>query len=639
MAVLWSMQASGAVLLDFSDDSDDRIKFLRIAPGDRVVTEVGFESGAPCGLLALGANGALDAAFDQDGRLSLETSCPPELRARPDGSLVTLESSEAGARERLVVRSAQGTVIATSPELYPLVDEIAIALPNLLAPQADGAYLVAGVYGGCRFCAEWTLGRFSAEGSADTTFGPNGDGLLISSADQLISSIHPLPGNKILVSGRMTASSKVMVIRLNSDGSTDASFGANGKLELAGDPGRSVLDTTGRLYLLTGPGSVARILTDGTLDPSYAGGSMRAGLAINSIAIDAMDRVLLFGSVGDQGYVSRFDTAGNLDATFNGTGEILTTFPQPLISTVAPESRCTGAIQSGNRPVLACSVAAQSDTTPRGNIGIVRFTSAGAPDPTFDDGAPDPDSYPDPISFPDVTAPYGTVAVQSAPSTISGFTDPARIEPNGAEYSIDCMGTFTATPGVLMRGQSICLRLDAPSQPGASTTAFARIGGRNAPFTVNAGNSPADFEPDAFAFSARTNVATGSQQTSNTVTVSGITGAATVTVANGSFSIGCNDTFTSDPRTIRPGQTICVRHVAAATAGATVSTTLTIGGVSAAFSSTTAASSGGGSGGGGGGGGGASDASTLVFLSALLLWLRRARFSVSVRNKSDVEQA
>jgi hypothetical protein len=123
------------------------------------------------------------------------------------------------------------------------------------------------------------------------------------------------------------------------------------------------------------------------------------------------------------------------------------------------------------------------------------------------------------------------------------------------------------------------------------------------------------------------------------VTVSGITGAATVTVANGSFSIGCNDTFTSDPRTIRPGQTICVRHVAAATAGATVSTTLTIGGVSAAFSSTTAASSGGGSGGGGGGGGGASDASTLVFLSALLLWLRRARFSVSVRNKSDVEQA
>jgi len=624
-------------MLDFSNDSDDRIKFLRVAPGDRVVAEVGFESSAPCGLLALGADGALDAAFDQDGRLTLETSCPPDLRAQPDGSLVSLERPTADAPARLIVRSASGVVTTTSAELYPLVNGTAPAFPQLLALQADGTSVVAGARGGCLpACNQWTLSRFNADGSRDSTLEPGGDGMLVGSLDESISSVHPLPDNKILLSGRAT-SSKVMVVRLNADGSPDASFAANGRLELAGELGLSVLDTTGRLYIVTGQGTVARILTDGTLDASYGGGTAQDLLAISSIAIDEMDRVVLFGTLVHQGYVSRFDTAGDLDATFNGTGKVLTTLPRPLLSPPGAVPLCTGAVQSGNRPLLACSVAAESDSTPRGDVAIIRFTGAGAPDATFDDALPDPDSYPDSISFPDVTVPYGTVSVESAPGTVVGFSDPARIEPAGAEYSIDCTGTFTAAPGVLTPGQTICLRRDAPSQPGLSVTAGVSIGGRNASFTVIAGNSPADFVPDAFAFSARTNVAIGSTQTSDTVTITGITGAAAVTVVNGSFSIGCSGTFTSDPRTIRPGETVCVQHTAAATARTAVSTTLTIGGIAATFSSTTAAPNAGG-GSSGGGGGGAIDRRMLALLTLLMVWMHRTRYPLRVRN-NNVEQA
>jgi uncharacterized delta-60 repeat protein len=636
MALLWSIQASGAVLLDFSNDSDDRIRFLRVAPGDRVVAEVGLESGAPCGLLVLGADGALDAAFDQDGRLTLDTACPPDLRVQPDGSLVSLESLTASAPKRIIVRSPSGVVTLTSPELYGEAIESRLSFPNLLTPQADGTYLVAGTKAGCLpGCTQWTLSRFNADGSRDPTFEPSGDGIVVSTLSESIKSVHPLPGSKILLSGRIIDSSKVMVIRLNSDGSADSSFAANGRLELPGELGLSVLDATGRLYVVTGQGVVARILTDGTLDASYAGGTAQDFLAISSIAIDAMDRVLLFGTLVDQGYVSRFDTAGDLDATFNGTGEILTALPRPLISPPGAEPLCTGAVQSGNRPLLACSVAAESDSTPRGDVAIIRFTSAGAADATFDDGLPDPDSYPDPISFPEVTAPYGTVDVVSAPAMVVGFTDPARIE-SGPQYSIGCTGIFTTATGLLMPGETICLRADAPSQPGVSGGAQIRIGGRRAIFTVIAGNSPADFVPDAFAFNARTNVTTGSTQTSNTVTISGITGAASVTVVNGSFSIGCNGAFTSDPRTIRPGQTVCIQHTAATTPSATVSTTLTIGDVSATFSSTTAASNGGG--GSGGGGGGAIDRWMLALLTVLMLWLHRTRAPARVR-KNNVEQS
>jgi alpha-tubulin suppressor-like RCC1 family protein len=101
-----------------------------------------------------------------------------------------------------------------------------------------------------------------------------------------------------------------------------------------------------------------------------------------------------------------------------------------------------------------------------------------------------------------------------------------------------------------------------------------------------------DATPDPFGFSAQTNVAPGTAVTSNTITPAGYNTPSGVMVSNGEYSIGCGGTFTSSPGTISPGQSVCVRHLASATPGATVTTTLTIGGVAGSFSSTTAAPSG-----------------------------------------------
>ena len=118
-----------------------------------------------------------------------------------------------------------------------------------------------------------------------------------------------------------------------------------------------------------------------------------------------------------------------------------------------------------------------------------------------------------------------------------------------------------------------------------------------------------DTTPDPFQFTSQSSVELSTQVTSNSITVGGINAAAPISVVGGEYSIGCTSSFTSGAGTIAGGQAVCVRHTSAASASSTVTTSLTIGGVTGTFSSTTrpSSSSSGGSGGGGGGGGGSFD--------------------------------
>ncbi len=108
--------------------------------------------------------------------------------------------------------------------------------------------------------------------------------------------------------------------------------------------------------------------------------------------------------------------------------------------------------------------------------------------------------------------------------------------------------------------------------------------------SVTANFAIKDSIPDAFSFTPQTGVATSATVTSNTVTPTGYNAANNISVIGGLYSVGCTGTFTSLAGIINPGQSVCVRHTAATTALSTVTTTLTMGGVSGSFSSTTAAS-------------------------------------------------
>jgi hypothetical protein len=136
------------------------------------------------------------------------------------------------------------------------------------------------------------------------------------------------------------------------------------------------------------------------------------------------------------------------------------------------------------------------------------------------------------------------------------------------------------------------------------------------PFTRRTCNTT----PNNFTFAAQTNVEPGTVVTSSTATIAGIEAPAHISVIAGSYSIGCNGTFTNDPGTIADGQTVCLQQTTASRASTVKATTLTVGGLAVTFTTTTRAQSGGG--GGGGGGGGAYGLLELM-LGLCLLFMRR----------------
>lgn len=214
------------------------------------------------------------------------------------------------------------------------------------------------------------------------------------------------------------------------------------------------------------------------------------------------------------------------------------------------------------------------------------------------------DTTPDSFSFSESADVALSTVVTSVSITVSGINAPAAISVSGGEYSIDCVeNSFSSSAATISNGQTVCVRHTSSSQFSTETSTTLSIGGVSGDFISTTLDE--DITPANFSFAGINNVARSTLTTSATQTITGINAPAPVSVTNGEYSIGCSTIFTSADGTINDGQSICVRHVSAANAQTSTTTTLTIGarapmtGVSASFISTTAAASNPGGGGGG----------------------------------------
>jgi len=95
-----------------------------------------------------------------------------------------------------------------------------------------------------------------------------------------------------------------------------------------------------------------------------------------------------------------------------------------------------------------------------------------------------------------------------------------------------------------------------------------------------------DTTPNMFTFTDQSGAELSTAITSNTITISGINTAATISITGGTYSIN-GGTYTSAPGTVNNGNTVTVRQTSSSSYLTTTSTTLTIGGVSDTFSVTT----------------------------------------------------
>jgi len=172
----------------------------------------------------------------------------------------------------------------------------------------------------------------------------------------------------------------------------------------------------------------------------------------------------------------------------------------------------------------------------------------------------------------------------TAEKTISGLGTSVDVTITGGEYSLGCNGTFTSAAGTANNDDTICLRHTSSADHYTTTLTQITIGSSTFNFESR---TIQDTVPDDFSFDAISDTELSSVQTSNAITVAGISVQTTVSVVNGEYSIGCTNDFVANAGTILLGESVCVRHTSSDQTFVTTSTTLTMGGVSADFESTT----------------------------------------------------
>jgi uncharacterized delta-60 repeat protein len=265
--------------------------------------------------------------------------------------------------------------------------------------QPDGKILLAGLsFNGTN--NEWAITRFNSDGSLDTSFGA-GTGRFITgfaTGDNIARSIILQPDGKIVVAGFTgTLGDEFALLRLNSNGTPDSSFGGDGILTTTFgsdiDRARSVVVQPDGKILVGGFASVGstdcfaivRYLPDGTLDTTFNSDG-KVTQAINgyaqgwSIAVQPDSKIVLGGFSLLNGVrsfaVTRFNANGSLDATFGGDGIVTTD--------VASGVGAAGSLliqPNGNILVAGAATVSGND-----DFALVRYYTNGVLDTTFGSG-------------------------------------------------------------------------------------------------------------------------------------------------------------------------------------------------------------------------------------------------------------
>ncbi len=217
--------------------------------------------------------------------------------------------------------------------------------PSVALVQPDERTVVAGPSG----VDQASVVRVLPTGALDSTFGSGGSVTL--SLFSLTSLARQSDG-KLLVAGAATDGHNAELVRLNSDGSLDDSFGTDGVLRFAFVQNSSnvalvTLEQSDGLILAAGFGiavdsdvyltSLARFHPDGSADPTFGSGGIVALDLVGgatAFGLQADGKILVCGGfvTSAEQLVVRFTRSGQLDGTYRGGGLIAAahTGGQPL---------------------------------------------------------------------------------------------------------------------------------------------------------------------------------------------------------------------------------------------------------------------------------------------------------------------
>jgi len=207
--------------------------------------------------------------------------------------------------------------------------------------------------------------------------------------------------------------------------------------------------------------------------------------------------------------------------------------------------------------------------------------------------SPAVDTSPNGFTFTDVANVSRNSTNTSNTITISGMGtgDTATVSLSGTagnkQYSKNG-GSYTSSSGTAQNGDTFAVRGTASGSYSTTVTVILTVGSTADTYSITTEGEPADTTPDAFNFTDQSNLNLNTLTYSNTVTISGINQAVSVSATNGAqFSINGGSYVTSG--SISNGQTLRVRLTTSGSYSTSVSTTVTVGGTSDVWSITTRA--------------------------------------------------
>ena len=272
--------------------------------------------------------------------------------------------------------------------------------------QSDGKILVAGsavVNGNPHFA----LARYNTDGTLDISFGTDGKVTTdVAGYADWGNSVTVQSEGKILVAGSavdVNGNYDFALARYNTNGTLDTSFDTDGKLttDFAGsyDAGSGVTVQSDGKILVAGSASdvngnndfaLVRYNTNGSLDTSFgAAGKLTTDFAGSndfgsSVAVQFDGKILVAGSAspanGDPDFaLARYNTNGTLDTTFDTDGRLTTDFAGSY------DTGSSVTVQSDGKILVAGNTV---DVFGNSDFALVRYNTAGSLDSSFSASAP-----------------------------------------------------------------------------------------------------------------------------------------------------------------------------------------------------------------------------------------------------------
>ncbi len=348
----------------------------------------------PAGVASAQSPGAQDASFADGSQANASVHA---IALQSDGQVIVGGgfSTFRGASRNCVARlHADGSLDALNPGLALTAYASQSLAVEAVAVQTDGKILAAGIFTVLGQAAGGGVARLNADGSLDSSFnvgtGVVDGGGTVGSAY----TVNVLRDGRILVGGAFTTFNGVAtaaVVRLNPDGSVDASFHPGGAGIAANSYGRAVravaVQRDGRIviggyfsgYDGQSASGVARLNADGTLDPGFNVGEGVDDGGVFAVAVQSDGAVLAGGGFNHFDGVSvahlvRLRTNGSLDTGYAPGGSLFISEVDALV------------VQPGGTALAGGTFLSQGGLINSPHNGLARLLPDGSQDAGFNSG-------------------------------------------------------------------------------------------------------------------------------------------------------------------------------------------------------------------------------------------------------------